>query len=250
MRALRTIFRLDFLRNYEMINQPGTVARLINEAAPAEYFDFFGEDRAARRILVKRQIKEALRFRSLTVEPTAIVCDLEVGDGLPIQAFADDNDFVTMTSIISSLLKKFEITRIERAGLRLFMFGANAGGTKNAVRAFRSLVSTTVLGPVEAQLGKIIDLGISADGVADTKVAYRLRSGPFIGAEEYIKYFSNINDLLPKETADDTVIDLDLYENKFSYTAAGVIKWCVPQFAAASGLADRIAEIVAKEAAK
>lgn len=250
MRAFRVIFRLDFLRNYEMINQPGTVARLINDGAQTEFFDFFGEDRAARRIQVKRLLKDPLRFRSLTVEPTAIVCDLEIGDGIAVQAVADDDDFATLCVITSNLLKKFDITKFERAGLRLFMFGANAGGAKGAVRVFRSLVSPTMLSPVEELLGRISDIGIAAEGMGDTKVAYRFKAGPFLGVEEYIKYFSNINDLLTKEPVIDTVIDLDVYENKFSYTASSVVRWCVPQFAAASRLADRIAGMVAKEVGK
>jgi hypothetical protein len=248
MRAFHVIFRLDFQRNFKMLNEPGTVAKLIGDTAPKDFFDFFGEDRANRRILVKHL--SGSRYRALTVEPTAIVCDLETRDGVLPEALSDDGDFVPLCSVASALLKEFSITKLERAGLRLLMFGTNAKSVESAVRACRGLVASDARAAFEELLGQAADVGIAADGVSDAKVSYHLRFGPFVGADEYAKYFSNINELLPKKPQVDSVIDLDLFELKFNYTTSSVIKWCVPKLDTAAAVAKRVAEVISKESAK
>lgn len=250
MRILRAIYRLDFPRNYEMINQPGTVARLIQEGAPKEFFDFYGEDRAARKIIAKRLVKDEARFRALTVEPATIVCDIERIKGIPIEALVDDPDFAGLCTVISSVLKRFEIVNLDRAGLRLFVFGSNGRNRDAVLRACKSFVSNTLLANVRETLGEAGDIGIAIDGASDAKVSYHLRVGPFLGPSEFPKYFSSINDLLPPDLTADTVIDLDLFENKFAFTAAGAVKWCMPQVTSASKISQALSEMIAREAGK
>jgi hypothetical protein len=123
MRILRAIYHLDFARNYSMINRPGDVARTIDSVPPPGFFDLHGEDRASRRILAKKFIREERRFRSVTAEPNAIVINMEVANGIAIEALSDEKDFVTLCSLASALMKDFDIRRFERAGLRLFIYG-------------------------------------------------------------------------------------------------------------------------------
>ena len=163
MRALRAILRLDYERNYEMINRPGTVAKLLSDETPAGFFDFFGEDRGARRLIAKRVITEKARYRALTVEPTAIVLDLESVAGWPIQAIEDSEDFLTLCAVANALLKEFKITKFERAGLRLFLFGQAAPTLDKVVLACRGLVNTAVISAMQTHTGKVKDVGIAME---------------------------------------------------------------------------------------
>lgn len=248
MRVFRAIYRLDFARNYDMINKPGTVARLLHESLAPDASDFVGEDRSARRIMLRRLLKDEIRCRVLTVEPVAIVCEIERAKGIEVRDLTEDPDFRALCAAASSVLKEFEIRQFERAGLRLFLFGSNAESVESSVTAFKALMSPKLASSVESVLGPSNDVGFAFDGMADSKVSYHFRAGPFVGSQEYAKYFSNINELLPNELGCDTVIDLDLFESKFAYTAASAHKWCEPQLAVAAELSKNIAHLIHKDA--
>lgn len=250
MRALRVIYRIDFPRNYDMMNRPGAVARILNESFPPEFFDKHGEDRNARKVIGKRLLRDQARYRSLTAEPTAIVCDIERAAGIELRSLAEDEDFRTICGGITDFLKEFGIKKFERAGFRLFLFGSVLGDRQRSLRAFRSLVKSDMVKGVESIVGNATDLGIAIDGISASKVSYHLRCGPFVGTEEYGKYFSAISDLLPKDLEADFVTDLDFFENKFAYTASSAVKWCVPQIETAGQLVQLMAKTLAEEAQK
>jgi hypothetical protein len=251
MRILRVIYRLDYSRSYEMLNRPGSVAKIIDSEVPSGYYDVQGEDRASRRIQARRLLRDGRRYRSVSVEPTAVVLDMEVAHGIPPDALADDKDFVTQCTLISALLKEFKITRFERAGLRFFIFGSNAGGRSQSVLgALKSNVTAALAATVETTLGSMGDIGIAFSNAADAKVGYNLRAGPFIGKSEIVKYFTNINDLLTEDDLGDTVIDLDIFELKFDYGVSSAIKWCLPQITMAAQSAAKITSLIKDEVAK
>jgi len=249
-RVMRIIFRLDFPRNYEMMDKPGEVARIYEENLPEKFFETVFEENGARRLTGRTLLREQKRFRSMSVEPTAIVCDLECVEGIPTEDLDEERDFVAMCTAVNQLLKKFEIRRIERAGLRLFMFGEYAGGVKHSVARFRSLISPPLIRAVEAATGDVTDVGFGADTKSKSGTQYKLKTGPLIGAEEYPKYFSNVLDLLPKEPRVDTVTDIDIFETKFAFMASNIVKWCSPNFLAAANIANQIKQLIGKESAK
>jgi hypothetical protein len=248
MRVFRAIYRLDFLRNYEMMNQPGTVARLVEALGAGGFFDAYGEERAARRLLAKCLVKAEARSRAVSVEPTAIVCDLERSDGIAIDALTEDGDFARLCTLATNLLTEFRISRLERAGLRLFLFGSNGENRKAVVRACRSLLVSSLRDEAESALGVAADVGVAMDGISDTNISYHFKIGPFVGSEEIGKYFSSINELLGDSFKPDTVIDLDLFENKFTLTALKAINWSRPQVTLAAKLASKMAQLIAVQA--
>lgn len=247
MKILRAIYRLDYARNYEMINKPGTVGRLIQETKGIDYFDFFGEDRNARRILVRRLVESEGRFRSFSAEPVAIVCEIEAKDGVEIGELDRDPDFTGLCAIASALSKEFGINLFERVGLRLFLFGSHGKSLPRLKTSFQSLADANLVAQVAQTLGPISDLGYSFDGTSESKVGYHFRMGPFLGADEIQKYFSNINNLIKDSINYDTVIDLDLFETKLAYTAASTLKWTRPHLDTASDIAKRVAEMLKRE---
>ncbi len=250
MRVYHAIYRLDFLRNYAMMDHPGSVAKLVETGGSPDFFDMYGEDRNARRLMAKRLLKEEKRFRTITVEPTAIVCEFERADGVAIDTLTEDRDFVRLCSIANSVLTEFNILKLERAGLRLFLLGKNCESAKDAVRACRALLKPAVIGEAEEILGAITDVGFGIDGASDANISYHLKFGPYIGLQESGKYFGSINELLSTDFTADTVMDLDLYENKFAFTTFKVLEWCIPHLSLAGKVATTVAKAIVQEAKK
>jgi hypothetical protein len=239
MRAHRLVYRADFPRNYELMNQPGTVARMLVENFPKDFFDAYGEERNTRRSIAKKLSREKGTYKAITVEPTAVVCEIESVGGTEMQRIAE-GEFKTLSATIGDIFKTFKIFNLERSGLRLYIFGQAPNGS--SLQRVLKLINPALIKSTESCLGGITDAGLALDGTSEEKVSYHLKFGPYLGAQEHPKYFAAVNDIFSKSLDANFVIDLDMFESKFADTTGRPMKWCGHQLNVARRAVDFVVD--------
>jgi hypothetical protein len=241
--VFRLIYRLDFPRNYEIINLPGEIVRILVEEPEKDFFSEVGDDRIARKVLGRTIPEDGKVLKAMSVEPTAIVLEYESADGVPISRLEDIPDFKAMLALLEITLNRFKITNINRAGLRLFVFDNVTEKFDRTLQFFKAQVSAGLLDACESSLGQAMDVGFVFEGKAESGLSYNFRTGPFRGASEVRRYLSHVHPRFAKDSARDVVFDVDVYEQNFSYGRSNA-KWWRPAAETARKVTQRVGDLI------
>lgn len=223
MPVCRLIYRIDFALNFKLIDAPGTIFRLLS-SPDREYWETFGEASQQRVISGTFISDKRDYFRSVSIQPQAIVLVFESIAGVDLSTLEADPDFTRMLTIAGAVADEFNIDDVKRMGLRLFYFSKVPGSRADIGGAFRNMIREDVTKAVEGAIGGITDYGIALDGKGEDGIHFHLRYGPVV-PEEAHKYFDQIDKVAFEENSFNFVCDLDLYEKDFALAKAPPAKW-------------------------
>lgn len=222
----RVILRVDFPVNYDIIDQPGTVLRVINEDRP-KFWSKLSENQQQRLVSATFAEKAEGIARSLSVAPNYIVASIEETNGMATRRLEGHDAFSEIQRVLSELREKFKIDAFERAGLRLYYFSSLVASSERVRDAFASILGDVCMGPLRSTLGGATDVGLSFDGSHADKIYYHNRIGPHF-PDDAKRYFEEVGDEFDPEKRYDFICDLDCYETKFELPKTKLIKWWLP----------------------
>jgi hypothetical protein len=221
----RLIYRLDFKTSYDILNGSGNVARILIEDFP-DFFPTVGETKNWRQLAAK--FSDERIFREIAVDPKSFVASIEYLDGVMPDSLRDDKSFAPIVKMLSTLCAEFKISSFSRAGFRVWMLEKTGLGWQGNREKLLGAVSKPLQEPAAAALGEVFDVGVAFDGRSSAKVSYHLMFGPYRGKAENKKYFPNLGEKFPEDSPFDFVIDLDQYEELFTYGNTTAEKWWRP----------------------
>ena len=242
MPLCRLIFRLDFDYNFDIVDQPGEVMRLIDNHNFSEI-----KESQQRRGIEGTNISDDGKVASkFTVEPITIVASYEIVDGVEIDKLITDEGFLLLSKLANAICEKFHINEVKRSGIRFFYFDDDY--TKDsALSAFRSLINNDLINGIESRLGGIDDYAISLNGMSDEKIKYNFKAGPIKDNEDYGKYFQHITPLMPESSSWNFMIDADLYEQNIAISKIPMHKWFRPKIEKSANLIKQVKSAIEKK---
>ena len=243
MPVCRLIFRLDFDLNYDIVEHPGEVMRLIDQLSDD---NCEMKESQQRRGVEGSYVSDDGRVVSeFTVEPRNIVASYELADGFDLDKLAVDEGFLLLTKLSNAVCEKFHINDIKRSGIRIFYFGKvqNEGG---AFTAYRSFINSDLIGGIENSIGDIDDYGINVNGVSEEQIKYSCRTGPLKRDEDYTRYFQRMASKISESSSWDFIIDVDLYEQNIAISKIPMHKWFRPKIEKATNLINHIESEIEK----
>jgi hypothetical protein len=234
MSVCRLIFRLDFDVNYDIIDHPGGVMKLIDQAGDS-YWSEMTENQRRRGLAGKYISDDGEMANEFIVEPKAIIASFELVDGVDLKKIVDEKSFLLLAKLTDSMCEKFHINEIRRSGIRVFHFD-NLQRDRKPLSVSKTFFDDDLTGGVESVLGEIQDCGVSFDGASEEGVKYHCRIGPLKEDEDYAKYFENIGPKFGELSNWDFVVDIDLYEQDIAISKTPMRKWFRPQIEKATKL--------------
>ena len=221
------IFRLDFDRNYKLMDAPGTCFQVI-KAASKGYWDDITENPNRQFIAVRRRLDRPSRqVANFTVEATSISGQLENEEGFEF-AEADSSEYLnTIDRTVSELMTIFEIKNINRVGIRIqIVDGEQSKDFEQSVKTCSTYGEYFV--PAElADRIKIYDVSLTSIGELDHGIKFRITTGP-AEAKDVVRFFANIpmtEDDIAARVPHITAADIDLFEENINFTGTSLKRW-------------------------
>jgi hypothetical protein len=227
MPVCRLIFQINYKGNFDIIEKPGQVMRVLNDTDTG-FWHNLGENVNIRTVNGNSKIEEEKHFRELSVSPNTIRSAIEHHQGIEINDLPTHDTIRKIIKITNALRKEFNIDELVRFGIRFFYF-ANLGlGQERIASIFNKLFDAPIVDAISNKLGSIDDSGIAFDGTHEDQVKYHFKCGPYF-SKEASKYLKQFVSSFEKETEYDMVFDIDLYENNFNLNKdVSIIKWIEP----------------------
>ncbi len=238
MPVCRLIFRLDFELNFQIVDHPGEVMRMITQL-PDEILSELRESSGRRGIAGWYKSDDGDLVRQFAVEPRSVVASIESLEGIEINRLISNEGFETLTKMADSVCEMFKVETIQRSGLRLFYF-SKLHNEDRVVKAFGSVLPEGLTDGVNEVLGPIQDYGINFDGGSAQGFKYHIRSGPLRKEENKSQYFEHINELFQDSSDFDFACDIDFYEHDFAPSKIPIRRWHRPMIKKANDLIDLI----------
>ncbi|MDX5333500.1 MAG: hypothetical protein LPK58_05585 [Gammaproteobacteria bacterium] len=230
----RVIFRFDFKANFEIVDRPGEIMRILDDVSDG-FWDELREASQNRRIMAVYKKAERERVaRFIAVEPTAIYGVMESMAGWPLEDLEANRveSFRVLLRLVTKLFERFQITDLSRAGLRLIHLGTPLDRIERLRSVFRQKVATEVSSHIEKNLGEIADFGFGFEGMNEDKIHYRVSFGPYLDQESQ-KWFQEFGADFTAEGDPNLIFDLDLFEHDISLPSGSAARWMRPLFARA-----------------
>ena len=243
MPVCKFIFRIDFPVNFDVIDMPGEIMKIMLNAKK----DFWGEaglNSASRSVTATYKRDDGRLFRQIVIEPRALILDFESTSGLSLAQLDEDQDVSTLFDLANELVDYCEIEQVTRMGYRIFYFNQLGENVEAVLAAFRGFTGPYFTQAVEPLLGPIKDYGYSIEGVANDKVGYRLLTGPFRPVEGP-KYLQAIDATkLSEHMPYNFICDLDLFDANFSLAKVPLVKWARNLHPKQTKLLGKIEEVI------
>jgi hypothetical protein len=227
MQIHKVIFRFDFAEgNLDILDGPGRVVRTINEGAKKYWQDY--KENPSKHLVSAHFIEKDSLLRRFTVEPKAIVGQLETTTAIPITRLEHNAEFMHLLGAADRIRKEYSVGSFQRLGLRMWAFDVVGNGSpEDSRRAFQKAISAKLVGVTEAGLGGITDYGIKLDGKQES-IYYHLHTGPYQPSEAE-RYFENdVQSGFERIEQYNMICDLDVYEHQFEIGSVSLSKWWTP----------------------
>ena len=243
----RLIVRLDFKPNFDIIDRPGSIMRLVEDSAGQDYWRELRENRDQRQVIaiMRRDGKSA----NFTVEPSSVNFGYEAIEGLDFRRLADNDDISFLIKLMQDICAHFSVIAIERVGIRFFYFNKVLPSLDDVKRGFNQLYDRSLLDSTREHVGDIKDYLISFDGASDDKVEYHFKMGPYHQSEAS-KYLKELASEFMKNEEPNFICDLDLYENSISIPKVSFVKWLRPFIDKANKLLVNVESIIVAKGGK
>lgn len=226
MAVRRIIFRLDFRPNFDIVDAPGTVMRLLDPDQDG-FWDALHDAQAKRLIVADWISPDGTEFRKVSVEPVALTFSIERSTGFEMDRIEHDATFSKVLNRVQNIYEKFKLSKLQRAGIRFYYMPSAFAGAES-LELFRKQISGDFTGGLEKQFGDVRDVGISYEGGHEDGVSYNFRAGPYFPRESK-KYVEKIGEKLESETIA-SIFDIDLYETDF-VMGVRILPWVKDQVA-------------------
>lgn len=227
MPIFKLIFRFDYQINFGIMDNPGSVMKLISDA-PDGFWKDLGETIQSRQIHCKTSDPARGIDYSIAVTPQHIVGSIETIEGIEFRDLYRYSIFRTIVELSQNVIDQFDIANITRGGFRTFGL-QNVGGVQTSNNFFKPFLKPDLLELVESGLGPSSDYLLAVDGRHDDKISYHYRMGPY-NKGEAAKFFEIpfVRDALDDRPEYNLIFDLDLYEESFSIPRQSTSKWFGP----------------------
>lgn len=237
MSLYRLIFRLDFDPVFQVIDSAGKILRIFQDfkSNDEHVWPTLGENHEKRSVTAQAQSEDEGWYRSITIDPTCIVGELETVQGIPLGAIEKNDHFIHLEHTANALRKEFQLTNFQRLGIRFYVFTQEI--QKDRANEFVSrFIADDIKKPLKEILGQLEDTGIALDGVGEDKISYHFNFGPH--KREFIKLLNKVPKNRSTGDAAEGVIentgllfDIDLFERAHHLAeTTRFIKWCMPLF--------------------
>lgn len=237
MSVNRIIYRLDFNLNYDIVEQPGQIMKLLDRIADDDYV--LKENMQRRGVASVFTSTDGKVITELTVEPQTIVVSYENAEGIDLDKILIDETFLSLTKLTGKVCEKYHINDINRSGFRIFYFGS-IQNNEAAFNAYRSFYDTDLIDVFENFLGDIQDYAVHFNGASTEGIKYHCKTGPLKKDENYNAYFQNMSpDVLPSDNWG-FIVDIDLYEENIAISNIPIHKWFRPKIEKATELINNI----------
>lgn len=255
MSVHKIIFRLDFEPNFQIMDSPGEILRLLYESGGGKDWPELGETKEKRAVTGKCFMKEKGWNAAISIEPVAISGHVESIPGLPLDKLEDTAPVSRFFKTANRIRKKFIINQFKRTGFRIFLFETEkeTGLTRDTCQqAFRGLYHKELLSALQNQLGDFEDAGMAFDGIHEDAIQYHFKWGPYRNGElrQYLQQFDSIykhcsSDPFPHDEDMILTLDIDFFETDHSISESmNLTKWCGPMIERTLKLRKELFEIL------
>lgn len=220
----RIILRLDFSTNFDIVDKPGVVMRMM-KSVPDELLTEIRETTAKRQIIGHH--KSDHDSLTIVVEPTSINFTSESLEGFDLQQLENSVEFSRITRLVQEYYETFHIAEILRIGFRFFAFDSLSESKEERNSRLIRNINGPLISCITETLGNITDCGFAFDGNSKDGILFHLRFGPFSGVETKNHLIDFSNEFDPNEKYD-SILDLDLYEMNVSTPKVAFKKYLKP----------------------
>jgi hypothetical protein len=219
MRIHRLIFRYDFTKNIPgVIDGSGEIIEKFLEPACDQHKGEMGAD-FLRRVTSMSVLEEDKSYLGFTMEPRAIVGELETVVGIEFRKLSANVHFSLLTRLADQIMDHCKATAIQRFGFRAFVLGEGGNNFAKNLVTMRQSISSPWVRAIEENLGDLADIAFSFDGGNADKAKYHARVGPYSQSEAG-KYFLKLAEAMKAKESNSWVSDLDIYDENFKRTVS------------------------------
>ena len=232
MPICRFIFRLDFKVNFDIIDSPGKILRLLSDLKKGNepLFLDLSEDGQKRLITGRYISREKKKSYNFTVEPISIHGGMEAVEGVDIEKLEDNDILINLVKTTNKLRKEYHIADLVRCGFRMIFFDNIGDSVENVTLAIKKMLNNNFIQEFTSNIGNIEDIAIALDGTHEDAIKFHFRCGPYHKDEAQKKqYLSLFASTIDKDQEFNFIADLDFYEENFSLAeAVSFQKWLQP----------------------
>lgn len=213
-----------------------------------EFWENIQDFQKDRKIGARKDIGDpVIEHRHITVQPNALVAQVEHAGGLAPDALLANDTVASLFKAIESITEEFGIQNLNRAGVR-FYYLADAGSTDFVLSRLKGKLSAAMTAGISEAIGEIQDMGLAFDGAMDNRAKYHLRFGP-LGTSELKRttYFEHITQALSAQTRASLIVDTDLYEENFSLKGRRSRNWVKSQLVSFNKLISSLSSTLNEE---
>jgi hypothetical protein len=237
-RVLRIVFRLDYDEvNYDFLDRQGTALRILS-MVPDNFWSRVGDGTAPRSFAAEFFSDSKDVFRNLNTSAMSLDGSIESRSGIALDSIPEHKDFRSMAKILTAFCHEFNVTKLNRCGLRLYCIDTCGDNYVGQFQRFLPLMGSKITPKVETVLGEITDLGLSYDGKATDGIGYRIRLGPF-QESDLTKLLGRLRPTMEDEPfykKAHVSMDLDFFEHDVSFRELTIERWARTHWAKADAV--------------
>jgi len=238
-KVVKLIFRVDYRVNYEFLDRPGRILKVLNENIPG-YWSEVGEARDTRSISGRWRHPTNSAYRQISVEPKAIWGLFEDFEGLDLADVPNSTFFTNASETLVDIFKMLGISDLLRSGLRMSCIEDFGGRFEHPSKNFLTFLDKEDVQNFESKIGAIEDVSFTFVGHTQDKIGYRVTFGP--GADSDLgSIFEHAE--VPTVSEEPTrphhlTADMDFFETNFSFAGLNLKKWANTKWPLANDLMD------------
>lgn len=244
----RVIYRWDFDFSVEILDRPGAVMKALKHSDAARWQNV-KDNQPKRTVALSYLSPSEETLRTIEFAPTHAVFSIEWAKGIPVKRLDSNSELADLFQHMDSIKEVAKLRRISRSGIRFFYLSAVGQSSPtlpleevvpvegSAQQAQTAVIPSPLLGQfmrasfgpiaevVAQRAGKINDAMAVFEGMADDRLSYSVRTGPY-AMNERGKFFEKVK---PDLADMDFICDADFYESSFEL-AVSAKSWCRPIF--------------------
>jgi len=231
LRILKLIYRFDFEPSFEMIDQPGSVMRVLSDTR-AGYWADIGDNRGTRLILGEHRGQDQAYYASIRFEPTTLSGHFEHGEGLAFDS-PQIGEFLDAVGFSSQqVFDKFRIRDFARAGARFQAISGTTNSPLDPSEAMRALIPSSGVKSSSRFVRETKDFNITIEGTMESEISFKITTGP--GALSDYDRFLGGGRTKPAPptppTRHELAADIDLFERSIHIPSGRIQRWIAGKY--------------------
>jgi hypothetical protein len=224
-RVIRLLWRLDFDVSYPYIDKRGLALQALTDTVEG-FWTTVGPATLPLSFAAEK-IEQDVSHTVFSWEMNNLNGSIEWPLGIDIERIFESPLVRATDRIVREALKVADVRFLNRAGIRVFCverFATPKEGSSAVERLSRLVVEPFREG-LARTLGGTNDFALVYEGTAEDGLGYRLQFGPYFRKNPEMIFSKKWGDLIEPLDANDLILDIDIYETKFSFAEHSLFRW-------------------------